>query len=62
MVLKDMFELNDVRITQRLVNFNFGDQLTHQKTTFCFARDLLSELFAMILAAEIFLLSKLVTS
>lgn len=61
-VLKHMFELHYVRMAQRFVDFNFSYQLRRNRTTFCLARERFKELLAMILAAEMRLLSKLVTS
>ena len=57
-----MLELNDGMVAQRLVNFDLSNQLNSLNITFCLALDRFKELLAIILAAEIFLVSKLVTS
>ena len=61
-VLEHVLELHDVLVVERLVDLDLSDQLLQGTTTFCLARDRLRELLAMILAAEIFLVSRLVTS
>lgn len=61
-VLKHMLELHDVVVTQRLVDLDLCNQLSPLISTFCLARERFRELLAMILAAEIFLDSRLVTS
>jgi hypothetical protein len=61
-VFKDVFEFDHVLVAQRFVDFDLGDELGGSWVTFCLARERLSELFAMILAAETRFVSKLVTS
>ena len=56
-----MFETDDVGMTQWLVNLNFCYKLNKKKSTFCLARDLFNELLAIILAADIFFVSRFVT-
>ena len=55
MVFKDMLKLYNIRMTQRLMDLDFSDQLSQLSITFCLALDLFRELLAMILAAEILL-------
>jgi len=62
MVLKHMLELNDVRVTERLVNLNLSYKLNKHTHTFCLARERFKVLLAIILAAEILFVSRLVTS
>lgn len=61
-VLKHMLKFNDVRMAQWFVNFDLCYQLHEGTITFCLARDRFKELLAIILAADIFFVSKLVTS
>lgn len=62
MVLEDVLEFYHVLVIQRFVDFDLGDELNGGGLTFCFARERLSELFAIIFAAETRFVSKLVTS
>lgn len=62
MVLEDMFKLDDVLVAEWLVDLDLCDELYVMIFTFCLARERLSELLAMILAAETRLVSKLVIS
>lgn len=62
MVLEDVLEFYHVLVIQRFVDFDLRDELNEGVVTFCLARERLSELFAMILAAETRFVSKLVTS
>lgn len=63
MVLEDVFELHDVLMMERLVYFNFADELRITiSRTFCFALLLFSDALVMILAARTFLFSRLVIS
>jgi len=57
-----MLELNDVRVTERLVNLNLSYKLNKHTHTFCLARERFKVLLAIILAAEILFVSRLVTS
>lgn len=62
MVLEDVLKLDDVLVAERLVDLDLGDELHGVGVTFCLARERLSELLAMILAAETRLVSRLVIS
>jgi glutamate synthase domain-containing protein 1 len=62
MVFEDVFEFDDVVMAEGLVNFYLRYQLNKVMSTFCLARERLSVLLAMILAADIFLVYRLVTS
>lgn len=56
-----MLELYYIRMIQGFVDFDFGYQLNESLGTFCLALERLSEDLAMILAADIFFVSRLVT-
>lgn len=62
MVLEDVLKLDDVLVAERLVDLDLGDELHGGGVTFCLALERLSELLAMILAAETRLVSRLVIS
>lgn len=62
MVLEDMLKLDDVLVAEWFVDLNLGYELYEVGITFCLARERLSELLAIILAAETRLVSKLVIS
>lgn len=55
MILKNMFELYNIFIIQRFMNFNLSDKLNSYIITFCLARDRFNEFLAIIFAANIFL-------
>lgn len=61
MVLEHMLEFYYIRMIQGFVDFDFGYQLNESLGTFCLALERLSEDLAMILAADIFFVSRLVT-
>lgn len=50
-VLEDVFEFYDVLMGEGFVDFNLSDELRRAKSTFCLARERLSELLAIIFAA-----------
>ena len=54
-VLKHVFELNDMVVVERFVDLDFCDKLNDQSFTFCLALERLSVLLGMILAARTFL-------
>jgi hypothetical protein len=54
-VLKHVFELNDMVVVERFVDLDFCDKLNYQSFTFCLALERLSVLLGMILAARTFL-------
>lgn len=62
MVLEDVLKLDDVFVAERLVDLDLSDELSEGWVTFCLARDLFKEFFAIILAASTRLFSRLVTS
>jgi hypothetical protein len=62
MILEDVLELDDVLLAERFVDLDLGDQLREIEITFCLALERLSELLAMILAADTRFVSKFVTS
>ena len=62
MIFEDMFKFNNMLMTKRLMNLYFCNELYSLNFTFCLALDLLSEFLAMILAADILLVYRLVTS
>lgn len=61
-VFEDVFELYDILMAQRFVDFDLGDELNRKMGTFCLARERFKELLAMILAAEMRFVSRLVIS
>ena len=61
MVFEDMLETDDVGVTERFVDLDFCYELNKERNTFCLALDLLRVLLAIIFAADIFFVSKLVT-
>jgi hypothetical protein len=62
MVLENMFEFNNILVSQGFVNFDLCNQLHRKMSTFCLALERFSELFAMILAARILFVYRFVTS
>jgi hypothetical protein len=57
-----MLKFDDMLMAEGFVDFDLGDKLSRLDCTFCLALERLSEFLAIILAANIFLVYRLVIS